>query len=63
MRTIFEGDKGSSDVLVLGNASTRDANVSKLIESGTPDATIGGHAQILINSTHFYLPRCINFLF
>ena len=51
MRRVWEGDKGSSDALVLGNVSTRDASVSKLIESVIQDATTEGLATILINST------------
>ena len=42
MRRVWEGDNGSSDALVLGNVSTRDASVSKLIESVIQDATTEG---------------------
>ena len=51
MRRVWEDDKGSSDALGLGNVSTRDASVSKLIESVIQDATTEGLATILINST------------
>ena len=51
VRRVLEGDKGSSDALVLGNVSTRDASVLKLIESVIQDATTEGLATILINST------------
>ena len=49
MRRVWEGDKGSSDALVLGNVSTRGGCVSNLIESVIQDATTEGLATILIN--------------
>ena len=51
LRRVWEGDKASSDALVLGNASIRDVSASKRTESVILDATTEGLAIIWIRST------------
>ena len=61
VRRVWEGVKGSSDALVLGNVSTRDASVSKLIESVIQDATTEGQSWLIL--LWIYLVTCIDFNF